>query len=70
MSAGPGQWTVTKLHRALEEFEVDLRNAGLVESSVRTYVDRSRYFIRWLDGDYSPRGPNRERSTRARRSRG
>ena len=32
---------------------------GLQENTIRTYVDRSTYFVRWLDGDYEPRGPNR-----------
>ena len=54
-----GPWTVAELHEALEEFEEELREAGLAESSVRTYVDRSRFFVRWLDGDYKPRGANR-----------
>jgi len=58
MTARRGSWTVAELHEALEEFEAELRAAGLVDSSVRTYVDRSRYFVRWLDGDYHPRGPN------------
>lgn len=59
MPARRASWTIAELHEALEDFEAELRTAGLVESSVRTYVDRSRYFVRWLDGDYHPRGPNR-----------
>ncbi len=59
MAARRGPWTVAELHEALEGFEVELRGAGLEESSIRTYVDRSRYFVRWLDGDYQPRRPNR-----------
>lgn len=54
-----GLWTVTELHELLHEFEEELRAAGLEENTIRTYVDRSTYFIRWLDGDYRPRGPNR-----------
>ncbi len=54
-----GPRTVTELHELLREFEAELRTAGLEETTVRTYVDRSTDFIRWLDGDYHPRGPNR-----------
>ncbi len=59
MPENRGPWTVTELHELLSEFEEELRAAGLEEKTVRTYVDRSTYFIRWLDGDYHPRGPNR-----------
>ena len=38
----------------LGQFEAELRAAGLAETSVRTYVDRSTYFVRWLAGDYRP----------------
>jgi hypothetical protein len=51
-------WDIPKLHDKLDEFEVELRDAGLKENSIRTYVDRSRFFIRWLDDDFHPRGPN------------
>lgn len=52
-------WTAEELDRELRRFEAELRRAGLKESSVATYVDRSSLFIRWLRGDYEPRGPNR-----------
>lgn len=55
----PGPWTVADLQLLLGEFEEQLRAAGLEETTVRTYVDRSTYFVRWLDNDYHPRGPNR-----------
>ncbi len=42
MTARQGPWTVAKLHEALEGFEAELRGACLEESSIRTYVDRSR----------------------------
>jgi hypothetical protein len=47
-------WTAAKLHDQFDRFETELRSAGLAENTVRTYVDRSRYFVRWLAGDYSP----------------
>lgn len=59
MSEKGGPWSVTELHELLGEFEDELRAAGLEEATIRTYVDRSTYFVRWLDDDYHPRGPNR-----------
>lgn len=52
-------WTINELHDQLDAFEAALREAGLKEKSVQTYVGRSRYFVRWLDGDYAPEGPKR-----------
>lgn len=60
MSQRPGPFTARDLHDLLSEFEAELRAAGLEETTIRTYVDRSTYFVRWLEGDYHPRGPNRE----------
>jgi hypothetical protein len=51
-------WTLEELYDALDRFEAAARAAGLKENSVRTYVDRSRYFVRWLSGDFEFRGPN------------
>jgi hypothetical protein len=51
-------WTAAELHRELERFEAAARAAGLAESSVRTYVDRSRFFVRWLEGAFEFKGPH------------
>ena len=50
-------WSVADLMDELERFEREARAAGLREASVRTYVDRSRIFVRWLAGDYQFQGP-------------
>lgn len=50
-------WTIAELEDALERFEQAARAAGLKEDSVRTYVGRSRIFLRWLAGDYQFQGP-------------
>jgi hypothetical protein len=50
-------WTAADLHRELERFEAAARAAGLAETSVRTYVERSRFFVRWLEGDFEFKGP-------------
>lgn len=41
----------------LDAFERELRAAGLKESSVHTYVERSSRVLRHLTGDCKPRGP-------------
>ncbi len=58
LTNGGEAFTVAKLRDLLGEFEDELRQAGLKDSSVSTYVGRSETFIRWLEGDYQPRGPN------------
>lgn len=50
-------WTIEELYEGLDAFEADLRQAGLKDASVETYVGRTRFFVRWLDGDYVPQGP-------------
>jgi hypothetical protein len=51
-------WTIDDLRVELGRFERELRAAGLKDSSVQTYVDRSARFVTWLAGNYTPRGPN------------
>jgi hypothetical protein len=53
------RWTIAELRDELARFEAEARAAGLAESSVRTYVDRSERFVRWLAGDYQFHGPVR-----------
>ena len=54
----PQNWTTDELRTELLRFERELRAANLKDSSIQTYVDRSGRFLKWLDGDYHPRGPN------------
>jgi hypothetical protein len=51
-------WILEDLYREQDKFEGAARAAGLAENSVHTYVDRSRFFVRWLAGDFPFRGPN------------
>jgi hypothetical protein len=51
------RYTTADLRRELARFEQELRAAHLRESSVRTYVDRTAIFLKWLEGEYQPRGP-------------
>lgn len=51
------RWSLDDLRRELDRFEAELRAAGLKDTSVRTYIDRSGRFLRWLGGDYQPQGP-------------
>lgn len=53
-------WSIADLMNELENFEREARAAGLKENSVRTYVDRSRYFVRWLAGDFQFQGPHQD----------
>lgn len=46
------RWTVGELLVELERFEAEARRPGLHEASIRTYVDRTRIFMRWLAGDF------------------
>jgi hypothetical protein len=50
-------WTIGELRDELVRFESEARRAGLKEASVKTYVDRSSRFLRWLAGDYQFQGP-------------
>lgn len=49
-------WTLVELHEELRRFERELRAKGLAENSVKTYVDRTERFLRWLSGEYEPQG--------------
>ena len=54
-------YTVQELFSELRRFEDELRKAGKQENTVRTYVDRSAIFVRWLAGDYMPNAGDRHR---------
>ncbi len=60
------RWTNDQLLDALNRYQREAEAAGLRPSSVRSYVDFSRLFLRWRAGDYRPRdasGPARQRSS-------
>jgi len=50
-------WSVSELEHELSRFEQELVRAELRRTSIDTYVGRSSIFLRWLRGDYKPRGP-------------
>jgi hypothetical protein len=52
------RYSPVELRAELRRFEDQLRAAGLKETSVTTYVDRTSRFLKWLEGGYQPRGPN------------
>ncbi len=54
VSGGQTSWSLSELRAELIRFESELRAAGLRENSIRTYVDRSTTFLRWLAGEYVP----------------
>jgi hypothetical protein len=51
----PQTWTRRELEDELDRFQGELEAAGLRPTSVQTYVERSRIFVRWLAGEYVPR---------------
>jgi hypothetical protein len=55
---GDQRYSIGDLQAELRRFEQQLRAASLKENSVATYVDRTGRFLKWLNGDYRPRGPN------------
>ena len=50
-------WTLKQFEEALKRFETELQDADLRESTIRTYMDRTQVFLRWLAGEYRPTGP-------------
>lgn len=52
----PDAWSMEALEQALAEYERRLVDAGKERSTVFTYVDQSRRFVRFLAGDYEPEG--------------
>jgi hypothetical protein len=57
-ATGSGHYSPAELRAELRRFEHQLRAAGLRETSIATYVDRTSRFLKWLEGDYQPRGPS------------
>jgi hypothetical protein len=47
-------YTIAELERELARFARALRRSALRETTVRTYVDRTEIFLRFLDGSYDP----------------
>ena len=57
-AAGGQRYSPAELRAELRRFEHELRAAGLKETSVATYADRTSRFLKWLEGDYQPRSPS------------
>lgn len=51
-------WTMAQLKQELRGFEAALKARGLRTTSIQTSVGQSERFLRWLDGEYEPRGAN------------
>lgn len=50
-------WTAEELRADLDSFQKELRDAGLKEQTIHTYVARSRTFVDWLERKYVPKRP-------------
>lgn len=59
-----GRYSVQELSREFSRFEGELRAAGKKENTIRTYVDRSAIFARWLAGEFQPNEADRRSGTR------
>jgi hypothetical protein len=57
VTARRSEWTLAELQDELRNSEAALTRSGLKRNTIRTYVDRTEIFLRWLGGDYQPRGP-------------
>ena len=49
-------WTIEELRSELDRYRAELIAAGKVPNTVETYVDRADRFVRWLTGEYDPKG--------------
>ena len=58
-------WTNDDLIAALDRYEVACEGAGLQPTSVFSYVDYARRFLRWRTGEYRPRDAVRPSVDRA-----
>jgi hypothetical protein len=47
-------YSLDELHAELGRYEAELRDAGMADATITTYVDRAERFLRWLSGDYTP----------------
>jgi hypothetical protein len=50
-------WTTVELRADLDSFERELRDTGLKEQTIQTYVARSKTFVDWLERKYVPKRP-------------
>jgi hypothetical protein len=42
-------WTATELYEQLKAWEAALINAGKMQSTVNSYLNRATRFVKWLD---------------------
>lgn len=60
-AAEAGALSPTELRTELDRFKMELRAAGLRESTVHAYLLGSSLFVRWLAGEYFPGPPRADR---------
>jgi len=46
--------TLREVRQALERYEREVEAAPLSEHTRETYIGRVRFFVRWLDDDFTP----------------
>ena len=52
-------WTLEDLRADLQRWEQELTTMGYPQTTIRTHIDHSAQFIRWLAGEWQPQGPRR-----------
>jgi len=45
-----------EVERALEQYEAEVKAAGISRDTERTYLGHTRRFVRWLNDDFTPGG--------------
>ena len=48
------QSTLRRVQEALHQYESEVEEAPLRDSTKRTYLLHARNFVRWLDDDFEP----------------
>ncbi|WP_270620000.1 hypothetical protein [Paenibacillus macerans] len=45
-----------KINELLDEYTLEVKNAGLKESAETTYLRHANNFVRWCNGEFTPGG--------------
>ncbi|PWJ60605.1 hypothetical protein CLV98_101790 [Dyadobacter jejuensis] len=54
------QHTIDELERLLSEYIQEIENSNLQNLSAQMYTTQSINFVRWVKGDYTPKGRARK----------
>ena len=57
MSFNNPTWSLSELNTKLKEYEELLISKGMSQNTINTYIQHPERFIRFLIGEYTPKGP-------------